>query len=74
MMLFAAVPNPAFHHEGATILTCLPSGNPLTPEGILYGLEKITPLSPARSFPHFFHAKEMGPPTAFALEPYCSLL
>lgn len=35
--LMAAVLNPAFNHEGATILTYLPSGNPLTLESILYG-------------------------------------
>ena len=38
MMLLAAVLNPAFNHEGATILTYLPSGNPLTMESMLYGL------------------------------------
>ncbi len=38
MLLLAAVLNPAFNHQGATILTYLPSGNPLTLESILYGL------------------------------------
>lgn len=38
MMLIAAVVNPAFNHEGATILTYLPTGNPLTLESILYGI------------------------------------
>ena len=38
MVLIAAVANPAFNHEGATILTYLPTGNPLTLESILYGL------------------------------------
>ena len=38
LMLFAAVINPAFNHEGITILTYLPTGNPLTLESILYGL------------------------------------
>ena len=38
MMLLAAVLNPAFNHEGATILTYLPSGNPLTLESIAYGI------------------------------------
>ena len=38
MMLIAAVVNPAFNHEGVTILTYLPSGNPLTLESILYGI------------------------------------
>ena len=36
--LLAAVVNPAFVHQGVTILTYLPSGNPLTLESILYGL------------------------------------
>ena len=38
MMAMAALINPAFNHEGATLLTYLPSGNPLTLESILYGL------------------------------------
>jgi energy-coupling factor transport system permease protein len=38
MMVMAAVVNPAFNHEGMTILTYLPSGNPLTLESILYGI------------------------------------
>ena len=38
LMLFAAIINPAFNHEGVTILTYLPTGNPLTLESILYGL------------------------------------
>lgn len=38
MALLAAVINPAFNHEGVTILTYLPSGNPLTLESILFGL------------------------------------
>lgn len=38
MLLFTALLNPAFNHEGATILTYLPGGNPLTLESILYGL------------------------------------
>ncbi len=38
MLLLAAVINPAFNHEGATILTYLPSGNPLTLESIFYGI------------------------------------
>ncbi|MBQ8836107.1 MAG: energy-coupling factor transporter transmembrane protein EcfT [Clostridia bacterium] len=37
-MLITALMNPAFNHEGVTILTYLPSGNPLTLESILYGL------------------------------------
>ena len=38
VMLLAAIVNPAFTHEGVTILAYLPSGNPLTLESILYGL------------------------------------
>lgn len=37
MALAAAVINPAFNHAGVTILTYLPSGNPLTLESIAYG-------------------------------------
>jgi energy-coupling factor transport system permease protein len=37
MFIFAALLNPAFSHEGVTILTYLPSGNPLTLESIAYG-------------------------------------
>lgn len=38
MLIIAALANPAFNHEGVTILTYLPSGNPLTLESIMYGL------------------------------------
>ena len=38
MMLIAAVVNPIFNHEGATILTYLPSDNPLTLESMVYGV------------------------------------
>ena len=37
-MLLAAVIDPAFDHEGATLLAYLPSGNPLTLESIAYGV------------------------------------
>lgn len=47
MALLAAVLNPAFNHEGATILTYLPSGNPLTLESILYGLAASAMLAAA---------------------------
>jgi len=36
--LLAAILNPAFVHQGVTILAYLPSGNPLTWESILYGI------------------------------------
>lgn len=38
LLLLTALVNPAFSHEGATILTYLPSGNPLTLESITYGV------------------------------------
>lgn len=45
MMLIAAIVNPAFSHEGATILSYLPSGNPLTLESIAYGLAAAAMLA-----------------------------
>jgi energy-coupling factor transport system permease protein len=38
MFLITALINPAFSHEGGTILAYLPSGNPLTLESIAYGV------------------------------------
>ena len=38
IMLLTAFMNPAFSHEGVTILLYFPTGNPLTLEIILYGL------------------------------------
>ena len=38
IMLMTAFINPAFSHEGVTILLYFPTGNPLTLESILYGL------------------------------------
>ena len=37
MLLMTAFINPAFNHEGKTILMYFPGGNPLTLESILYG-------------------------------------
>lgn len=37
LMAVTALLNPAFNHAGVTILTYLPSGNPLTLESIAYG-------------------------------------
>ena len=45
MLLVTALMNPAFNHEGATILTYLPSGNPLTLESIIYGIAASTMLA-----------------------------
>jgi len=38
MLILAAVFNPAFSHQGVTILAYLPNGNPLTLESIVYGI------------------------------------
>jgi len=38
MLIFASLINPAFNHEGLTILAYFPNGNPLTLESIFYGL------------------------------------
>ncbi len=38
MILLTAFLNPAFSHEGITVLLYFPTGNPLTLESILYGL------------------------------------
>ena len=38
MLIVTALLNPAFNHQGGTILAYLPSGNPLTLESILYGI------------------------------------
>lgn len=38
MLLITALINPAFNHEGVTILTYLHNGNPLTLESIIYGI------------------------------------
>ncbi len=38
MLVITALINPAFSHQGVTVLAYLPSGNPLTLESILYGI------------------------------------
>ena len=37
-LIIMALINPAFNHEGGTMLMYLPSGNPLTLESIVYGI------------------------------------
>ena len=44
-MGMAAVLNPAFNHEGTTVLAHLPSGAPLTLESVLYGLAAAVMLA-----------------------------
>jgi len=38
LLIFTAVMNPLFNHQGATILSYLPNGNPVTLESVLYGV------------------------------------
>lgn len=38
ILILTALINPAFNHQGVTILAYFPSGNPLTLESVLYGL------------------------------------
>lgn len=38
VLIFMALINAAFNHEGMTVITYLPSGNPLTLESVFYGL------------------------------------
>ncbi|MCL2592260.1 MAG: energy-coupling factor transporter transmembrane protein EcfT [Defluviitaleaceae bacterium] len=38
MLIFTAVLNPIFNHQGATILAYLPNGNPLTLESSMFGI------------------------------------
>ena len=45
MLAVTALINPAFNHEGGTILAYLPSGNPLTLESIAYGLAAAAMLA-----------------------------
>ncbi len=45
MVLAAALLNPAFNHEGATVLAYLPSGNPLTLESVAYGFAAAVMLA-----------------------------
>lgn len=48
--LLAAVINPAFSHAGVTIITYLPSGNPLTLESICYGLAAASMIASVMLF------------------------
>ena len=50
VMILAALVNPAFNHEGTTILTYLPSGNPLTSESIWYGIAAAAMLAAVLSW------------------------
>jgi len=56
MMLVAALINPAFNHQGGTILTYLPSGNPLTLESVAYGIVAATLMASVVSWFSCFNA------------------
>ena len=43
-LIVTALLNPVFNHQGGTILTYLPNGNPLTLESVLYGFSASTML------------------------------
>jgi len=44
MLILTALLNPAFSHQGGTILAYLPNGNPLTLESILFGISAAVML------------------------------
>ena len=44
MMILAAILNPAFNHEGVTILAYTPNGNPITLESLIYGVASAAML------------------------------
>lgn len=56
LMLMAAVVNPAFNHQGVTVLAYLPSGNPLTLESTLYGLAAAVMLWAVVTWFSCYHA------------------
>lgn len=45
LILAMALINPAFNHEGVTILSYFPNGNPLTLESIVYGVAAATMIA-----------------------------
>jgi len=56
MMIFTALLNPIFNHQGMTVITYLPGGNPLTLESILYGLAAAATLVAVISWFSCFNA------------------
>ncbi len=48
--MLAAIINPAFSHAGVTVITYLPSGNPLTLESVCYGLAAAAMLASVMLF------------------------
>jgi len=60
MLLFTAILNPMFNHQGMTILAYLPNGNPLTLESILYGIAAAVMLITVISWFSCFNAVMTG--------------
>jgi len=56
MLLFTALLNPIFNHQGATILAYLPNGNPLTLESIMFGIAAAVMLVTVISWFSCFNA------------------
>jgi len=57
LLLGTALLNPAFNHEGVTVLAYFPSGNPLTLESVVYGLCAGTMLASVLS--HFSYCNKI---------------
>ena len=55
-LIITALINPAFNHAGATVLTYLPSGNPLTKESVVYGIAAAVMLISVISWFSCFNA------------------
>lgn len=56
LMLVSALMNPAFNHEGVTILGYLPGGNPLTLESVAYGAAAAVMLASVVCWFSCYHA------------------
>lgn len=55
LLVLTALVNPAFSHQGVTVLAYLPSGNPLTRESVLYGIAAATMLGAVFGWFACFH-------------------
>jgi len=60
MFAIAAIINPAFSHAGATVLTYLPNGNPITLESIRYGVAAACMLAAVIAWFRCFSAVMTG--------------
>jgi len=57
MVIFMAVINPVFNHEGITVIGYMPDGNPITTESIAYGI--VTAVMIVSVICHFFCYNEV---------------